>query len=298
MSLKADTTTIKLNNGVEIPAVGLGTWRATDENSAYTAVKTALQNGYRHIDTAAAYGNEEEVGKAIKDSGVPREEIFVTTKLWNTRHKEVETALDESLNKLGLEYIDLYLMHWPVPTNAATGEFFIEGWSYVDTYKSLEKVYKSTKKIKTIGVSNFTIPKLQALLDDKEITTVPAVNQIELHPLLPQPKLLDFMKQHGIYAEAYSPLGSADSPLFKNEDVVSIAKKLDVEPAQVLVSWAIQRGTIVLPKSVTPSRVISNLQTLTLSDEDFATLNGLADKYGKVRTCDVPEWKAFVDDVC
>lgn len=295
--LKVNTSTVKLSNGVEIPAVGLGTWRASKEGDAYISVKAALENGYRHIDTAAAYDNEEEVGRAIKDSGVPREEIFVTTKLWNTRHKEIEAALDESLQKLGLDYIDLYLIHWPVPTNAATGEFFFNDWTYLDTYKALQKLYQSTKKMRSIGVSNFTIPKLEKLLSDPEITVKPVVNQIELHPLLPQPKLVKYMLDNGIYAEAYSPLGSADSPLFKNEVVVDIAKKLSIEPAQVLISWALQRNTIVLPKSVTPSRVISNLKTLTLPEEDFEALNKLSEKYGTVRTCDVPEWKAFVDDV-
>lgn len=298
VSLSTNTNTIKLNNGVVIPQVALGTWRATHANDAYKSVLAALQNGYRHIDTAAAYGNESEVGKAIADSGIPREELFITTKLDNPRHKEVEQALNESLEKLGLDYIDLYLMHWPLPIDPTKKELaFYQDWTYVDTYKSLQKVYKESGKIKALGVSNFTIPKLEKILNDPEIDVVPVVNQVELHPLLPQPKLLQYMKDHNIYAEAYSPLGSADSPLFKNEDIAAIAKKLSIEPAQVLVSWAVQRGTIVLPKSVTPSRIITNIQTTTLPQEDFEALNKLTEKYGTIRTCDVPEWKAFEDDI-
>lgn len=297
-TLSVNTNTIKLNNGVEIPQVALGTWRAVNADDAYQSVLAALKNGYRHIDTAAAYGNESEVGRAIADSGVPREELFITTKLDNPRHKEVDAALSESLKNLGLDYIDLYLMHWPVPLDTSKeGVAFYDDWTYLDTYKSLQKAYKESGKIKALGVSNFTIPKIEKLLSDPEIDVVPVVNQIELHPLLPQPKLLKVMKDNNIYAEAYSPLGSADSPLFKNEEVVSIAKKLSIEPAQVLVSWAVQRGTIVLPKSVTASRVISNIKTTTLPDEDFEVLNKLSEKYGTVRTCEVPEWKAFDDDV-
>lgn len=303
-ALTVNTETVTLNNGVKIPVVGLGTWRATEADAAYNAVKTALQNGYRHIDTAAAYGNEEEIGRGIKDSGVPREEIFVTTKLNNPDHKRAAEALDDSLKKLGLDYIDLYLMHWPLSLNpngapnptGADNETYTD-WDWVDTYKVLQKLYETSGKIKAIGVSNYTIPKLERLLSEPDVRVVPACNQIELHPLLPQPKLLAYLKEKNIYAQAYSPLGSSESPLFKNEEVVAIAKKLNAEPAQILVSWAVQRDTIVLPKSVTPSRVISNLKTLTLPEEDFNTLENLSQKYGTVRTCDMPEWHAFDDDV-
>lgn len=289
-TLRNNTDIITLNNGDKIPAVGLGTWQATEKDAAYNSVKAALVNGYRHIDTAAIYGNEEEVGRGIKDSGIPREEIYVTTKLWNAEHKRAEQALNTSLKKLGLEYVDLYLIHWPVSVDPETKEAYAD-WDFVDTYKELQKL-KDTGKIKAIGVSNFTVKKIERLLADKDVTVKPVVNQIEAHPLLPQPELTEYLKKNEIVIEAYSPLGSSNSPLFKNETVVAIAEKNKVEPAQVLVSWAIQRGTVVLPKSVTESRIISNLKTFRLSDEDFETLNKLSEKDGVVRTCN-PSFNNF-----
>lgn len=292
VTLKNNTDTVTLNNGDKIPAVGLGTWKATEKDAAYKSVKAALQNGYRHIDTAAIYGNEEEVGRGIKDSGVPREEIYVTTKLWNADHKKAEEALNTSLKKLGLDYIDLYLIHWPYSVQPDTKQPYSD-WDYLDTYKELQKL-KATGNVKAIGVSNFTVKQLERLLADKDITIKPAVNQIEAHPLLTQPELTEYLKKNDIVIEAYSPLGSSNSPLFKNETVVAIAEKYQVEPAQVLVSWAIQRDTVVLPKSVTESRIISNLKTFKLSDEDFNTLNNLSQKDGVVRTCN-PEFNDFDD---
>lgn len=285
-ALKNNTDIITLNNGDKIPAVGLGTWQATEKNAAYNSVKAALQNGYRHIDTAAIYGNEEEVGKGIKDSGLPREEIYITTKIWNGDHKKAEEALNTSLKKLGLEYIDLYLIHWPVSSDPETKEAYND-WDYVDTYKELQKL-KASGRVKAIGVSNFSVKNLEKLLADKDITIKPVVNQIEAHPLLTQPELTQYLKKNDIVIEAYSPLGSTNSPLFKNETVVNIAEKYQAEPAQVLVSWAIQRDTVVLPKSVTESRIIANLKTFKLSDEDFETLNKLSQKDGAVRTCNPP----------
>lgn len=284
MSLQINKDVFTLNNGDKIPAVGLGTWRATEEGAARNSVKVALQNGYRHIDTAAIYGNEEEVGQGIKDSGVPREEIYVTTKLWNTAHNDIENALNTSLKKLGLDYVDLYLIHWPVNTGDFSKAATEDQYDYIETYKKLQDVVKQGKA-KAIGVSNFTKYRLEKLLADKDVTIRPAVNQIEAHPLLPQPELKEYLEKENILIEAYSPLGSSDSPLFKNETIVAIAEKNKVEPAQVLVSWAVQRNTVVLPKSVTESRIISNAKTFKLSDEDFETLNKLAEKDGVVRTC-------------
>lgn len=286
--LQINTKTLTLNTGAKIPAVGLGTWQATEEGDAYRAVLAALKNDYKHIDAAAIYGNEEEVGKAIKDSGVRREDIFVTTKLWNTDHKNIENALNTSLKKLGLDYIDLYLIHWPVSLDPETGKY-LEGWNFIDTYKELQKVYKSSNgKIRAIGISNFTLTKIQKLLADPEVDVIPAVNQIEAHPLLTQPELFDYLKEKGILVTAYSPLGSTGSPLFKNETVMKIADKCKVQPAQVLISWAVQRGTVVIPKSVTASRVIDNLKTFTLEDADFDELNGLVKKEGETRVVNYP----------
>lgn len=277
---RANTDVYTLNSGAIIPAVGFGTWQSED-NQAYEAVKVALANGYKHIDTAAIYKNEEQVGKAIKDSKISREELFITTKLWNTDHKRAAEALDESLKKLGLDYVDLYLIHWPLSTDPATGEPYSD-WDYLDAYKELQKLQKSGKT-KAIGVSNFTQKQVQRVLDDKDVTIVPAVNQIEAHPLLTQPELTEFLQKHNILVEAYSPLGSTNSPLFKNPVVVELAEKYEVEPAQVLISWALQRKTVVLPKSVTEKRIISNFKTFELAPEDFKKLSNLSEQYGVQR---------------
>ncbi|KAI5967818.1 uncharacterized protein KGF55_000050 [Candida pseudojiufengensis] len=284
VELKVNTKKYKLNNGVEIPAIGLGTWRSSPED-AYKATKLALENSYHHIDTASAYGNEEGVGKAIAESKIPREDIFVTTKLWNTDHDKVEEALDESLKKLKLDYVDLYLVHWPVNTDSEDDEP-TKHEDYVETWKKLQKIYKEGKKVKAIGVSNFTEKKLQKLLDSEGVDVVPVINQIEAHPLLTQPQLVSYLKSKDIYITAYSPLGSDDSPLFKNETVIKIAEKNKVEPAQVLISWAVQRNSIVIPKSVHEERIKSNLETFTLSNEDFEALNEINEKDGPKRTND------------
>ncbi|CCE82271.1 Piso0_001988 [Millerozyma farinosa CBS 7064] len=277
---RANTDVFTLNTGAIIPAVGFGTWQSED-NQAYEAVKVALANGYKHIDTAAIYKNEEQVGKAIKDSKISREELFITTKLWNTDHKRVAEALDESLKKLGLDYVDLYLIHWPLSTDPATGEPYSDV-DYLDAYKELQKLQKSGKT-RAIGVSNFTQKQVQRVLDDKDVTIVPAVNQIEAHPLLTQPELTEYLQKHNIVVEAYSPLGSTNSPLFKNPTVVELAEKYEVEPAQVLISWALQRKTVVLPKSVTEKRIISNFKTFELVPQDFKKLSNLSEQYGVQR---------------
>lgn len=290
MSLRINTNVLTLNNGKNIPAIGLGTWRAKEKGVAAKSVEAALRNGYRHIDTAAAYHNEEEVGQGIKASGVPRSDIFVTGKLWNTSHGDVEGALNTTLKKLGLDYLDLYLMHWPFNIDGDR-KATPEEYDYLETYKKMQKLV-GTGKVKSVGVSNFTKPILQKLLADKEVTVKPVVNQIEAHPLLPQEDLKAYLTEQGIVIEAYSPLGSSGAPLFKNETITAIAEKNNVEPAQVLISWAVQRGTVVLPKSVKETRIISNLKTFTLSDEDFSALNELSEKDGVTRTCD-PIWGPF-----
>lgn len=291
MSLIANTTTITLNNKHTIPAVALGTWEAAPGDAA-KAVKIALQNGYRHIDTAALYQNEAEVGQGIIDSGIPREEIFVTTKLSVYDYYKVEEAFEESLKKLKLDYVDLYLIHWPYAVNKEKGERIPER-DFVDVYKEMQKLLK-TNKVRSIGVSNFTEKKIKKLLADPEVTVKPAVNQIELHPLLPQTEFVQWLKANDIEVEAYCPLGSSKAHLIENDTVVKIAEKYKADPGQILVSWAVQRGTIVLPKSVTEHRIISNLKTVVLSDEDFEELNNLHKKEGIKRVVE-PSWNDFDD---
>lgn len=226
-------TTYRLHDGSEIPAIALGTWRSSNED-AQKAVKIALQNGYKHIDTASAYGNEEGVGKGIKESGVKRERIFLTTKLWNTEHKNPEAALDASLKRLGTDYVDLYLMHWPV-SNDDDRESKDEDYDYIETYKAMQPLVE-TGKAKAIGISNFTKERVQKLLADKDVTIKPVVNQIEAHPLLVQPELTEYLTQENIFVEAYSPLGSQGSPLFNVPAIKEIAQKYDASVGQLLIS--------------------------------------------------------------
>ncbi|CAK9438960.1 uncharacterized protein LODBEIA_P31840 [Lodderomyces beijingensis] len=288
--VSVNTKEYTLNNGTKIPAVGLGTWQSED-GDAYKATLVALKNGYHHIDTASAYGNEQDVGRGIAESGVKRDDVFVTTKIWNDAHKNPEESLDQSLDKLGLEYVDLLLIHWPLSIDPETEKPY-EDYDFVDTWKKLQKIYKEGKKVKAIGVSNFNVKKLETLLNAEGVDVVPAINQVEAHPLLTQPELVQYLKSKNIYLTAYSPLGSGETQLFKNKAVVDIAEKNKVDPAQVLVSWAVQRDTIVIPKSVTESRIILNIKTFTLSEEDFSALNNLAKEQGAVRTND-PEWFDF-----
>ncbi|MFF7865686.1 aldo/keto reductase [Streptomyces qaidamensis] len=247
-----------------MPQLGFGVWQVPDDE-AETAVATALEAGYRSIDTAAIYGNEEGTGKAIAGSGVPREELFVTTKLWNADQGYDSTlrAFDTSLEKLGLDYVDLYLIHWPTP----------ERGLYVDTYKAFEKLH-ADGRIRAIGVSNFLPEHLQKLIG--ETSVVPAVNQIELHPHLQQGASRDYHAEQGIATEAWSPLGQGKG-LLEVPAIVAIARKHDRTPAQVVLRWHLQLGNVVIPKSVTPSRIKENIDVFdfSLDDEDLAAISAL-----------------------
>lgn len=276
--------TFTLNTGAKIPAVGLGTWQSAP-GQVRAAVAHAIKSGYRHIDCAYCYENEDEVGEGIKEglaaTGLKRSDLFITTKLWSTYHTRVEQNLDMSLKSLGLDYVDLYLMHWPVAMNPnGNHEKFpkkpdgsrdlILDRKPVDTYKEMEKLV-AKGKTKAIGVSNFSKKFLEQLLPN--VSIVPAANQIENHPLLPQKEIVDFCKEKGILVEAYSPLGSTGSPLMKNEEVIQVAKETGASPGTVLLSYHIARGVVALPKSVTPSRIEENLKIVKLSPEQVAALD-------------------------
>ncbi len=253
----------KLNNGVEIPLLGLGVYQVPQGAKTVEAVRSALSAGYRHIDTAAIYGNEQDVGTGMKQSGVAREEIFLTTKLWNEdmRRGRMREAFFESLTRLQTDYVDLYLIHWPVAGR------------YMDSWKVLEELY-AEGRIRAIGISNFHKHHLEDILSIARVT--PAVNQIERHPLLSQMPLIQYCEDLGIAIEAYSPLGGTGGTLLNNEVLQNIAKKYGKSPAQVTLRWNVQRGIIVLPKSVHAERIASNAEIdFTLSEEDMKEIDGL-----------------------
>ncbi|AOT62576.1 MULTISPECIES: aldo/keto reductase [Streptomyces] len=256
--------TLTLNNGVAMPQLGFGVWQVPDSEAA-DAVGTALEAGYRSIDTAAVYENERGTGQALKASALPREELFVTTKLWNTEQGYDSTlrAFDASLERLGLDYVDLYLIHWPVPAQD----------TYVDTYKAFEKIL-ADGRARAIGVSNFLPEHLERLTD--ATSTVPAVNQIELHPQLAQGEARAFHARHGIATEAWSPLGQGRG-LLEVPAVAAVARKHGRTPAQVVLRWHLQLGNVVIPKSVTPSRIRENIDVFDfeLDAEDMAAFAAL-----------------------
>jgi 2,5-diketo-D-gluconate reductase A len=254
---------VALNDGNSIPQVGLGVWQ-TPPDDTERAVTAALQSGYRHIDTAAAYQNEVETGRALAGAGVPRDEVFLVTKLWNSDQGYDATlaAFEASLNRLDVDYLDLYLIHWPVPAKNA----------YVDTFKAFAHL-RDQGRIRSIGVSNFEPEHLTILIDTTGI--VPAVNQIELHPLLPQRELREVHARYGIATEAWSPLGQGS--LLADPAITGIAAQHGKSPAQVLIRWHIQLGNIVIPKSVNPERIASNFDVFDfeLSEQDLASIASL-----------------------
>ena len=263
-----------LNTGARIPAVGMGCWMgAPGAFDLADGMVMALKTGYRHFDTASMYGNEDVVGEKIRESGIPREEIFVTTKLPNQDHANVERSFDKSLEQLGLEYIDLYLMHWPQGSA-----------HFVDTWKSMEKLLETRKgKVRAIGVSNFSVKTLNELLPQGKV--VPAVNQIETHPFLPDWDVVELCKKHNILVTAYTPLGQANSPILKDPDVMAVAEETHASPGQVALSWNVQRGVGVLPKSTNPTRALQNLQLISLTDKQMERISNISKdpkRYGRL----------------
>ncbi|EMH4163901.1 2,5-didehydrogluconate reductase DkgA [Pluralibacter gergoviae] len=237
-------TVIKLHDGNVMPQLGLGVWKAGNED-VVNAIHKALEVGYRAIDTAAAYKNEEGVGKAIKSAAVPREELFITSKLWNDDQKRPAEALRESLDKLQLDYLDLYLIHWPVPAIDR----------YVEAWKGLIDLQQQGL-IKSIGVCNFQAPHLQRLIDETGVT--PVINQIELHPLMQQRQLHVWNANHKIQTESWSPLAQGGEGVFDQAIIRTLADKYGKTPAQVVIRWHLDSGLVVIPKSVTPSRIAEN----------------------------------------
>lgn len=247
-----------LNNGVKMPKLGFGLWQVPDEITDEVVLK-AFEVGYRSIDTATVYGNEAGVGRAIQAAHLKREDLFITTKVWNTDHGYEQTlqAFDKSLDLLGLDYIDLYLIHWPVPKYDR----------YIETYQALEKLYKDGR-VRAIGVCNFTIEHLERLL--KECEVVPVVNQVERHPYFQQKELKKFCESHEIYLEAWSPLMTGGAVL-QDELIIELAKKYRKTPAQIILRWQLDSDVIVIPKSVTPSRIEENFNIFdfSLTEEDM-----------------------------
>jgi len=255
---------MRLNNGIEMPILGFGVYRINGNDETADCVKKAIKHGYRSIDTAMIYGNEAGVGKGIKKSGIKREEVFITTKLWNSDQGYEKTlkAFKNSMERLMVDYLDLYLIHWPVPKIK----------KYIETWEALETLYRDGK-VRAIGVSNFNISHLENIITQCSI--VPAVNQVEFHPWLLQTELFTYMRQKGISAEAWSPLGGG--ALLDNEILMGIAKKYNKTVAQVIIRWDIQKNVITIPKSSKEDRIASNANVFDfeLSDQDIKTIESL-----------------------
>ncbi|KAF7974020.1 hypothetical protein HWV62_13533 [Athelia sp. TMB] len=311
-------TKFDLNSGTDIPAIGLGTWQSKP-NEVAKAVEYAIKEaGYRHIDCAWAYANEDEVSclpssrlsafdvnpctGRTRSQGIWSSSLrSITSKLWSTYHDRVEECLDQTLSRIGTDYLDLYLIHWPVRL-IPDGDKFIPlredgtrnvdtNWNMSDTWKSMEAMVKKGK-VKAIGVSNFSEKVLEEILPTAEI--IPAVNQLELHLYNPQLKLLAYLKSKGITAEAYSPLGSTNSPLLTDETAAAIAKKYDLQTSDILLGYLLAKDIVILPKSVTPARIASNYSGAAtaakkLTKEDVQTLDGVA-AGGKQKRLIMPAW--------
>lgn len=281
--LKNINSPLRLNNGVTIPCVGYGTFR-TPADVAEQAVADAIEVGYRHIDTAAVYGNEEAVGKGIKDSGIDRHRLFVTSKLWNTErgYESTKKALDESLEKLGMDYLDLYLIHWPA-NQKQFGDRAAE--INAETWRAMEDAYHEGK-IRALGLSNFMPHHVTDLM--KTAKVAPAVDQIEVHPGWPHTQEVKYLQAHNILVEAWGPLGGQGAKVLTNPTMENLAAKYGKTTAQISLRWILQQGVLPLPKSVHPDRMVQNTQIFDfeLSDEDMKTISELPNLGGQCKDPD------------
>ncbi|RJE22366.1 Aldo/keto reductase family [Aspergillus sclerotialis] len=289
--------TFTLNTGAKIPAVGFGTWKAAPGEAA-AAIEEAFEAGYRHFDCAPLYGNEAEIGQVFRRTTVPREEYFVTTKLWSSDHRRVQEALEKSLCDLCLDYVDLYLMHWPIAldpdSNVEYGKenrkVHAVGWDFRDTWREMEKLL-ATGKVRAIGVANFSTVNLEKLLTTAKV--VPAVNQTEIQPLLPQIKLSEYCKSKGIHQTAFGPLGGSGSTLHQHPAVVEIAKRRGCQTGNVMLSWGIQKGWSVIPKSTNPERIRANISdNFELAPMEMVLMDGLCQPIGK--RFNRPDWGTVI----
>ncbi len=283
--MKSLTDTYELNNESCIPCIGFGTWQTPNDDTGYNAVREAIEVGYRHIDTAAIYGNEEAVGAAIHDSGIPRNEIYLTSKLWGDDYgyDSTKKAFAKSLNLLKTSYLDLYLMHWPNPVK------FRDNWqgSNANTWKAIEELY-SDGKIKAIGVSNFMIHHLEELKKTAKI--LPMVNQVKLCPGDTKDELVEYCRKNSILLEAYSPLGTGK--VFKVPQLIELAEKYNVSVARLSIRWSLQMGFLPLPKSVTPKYIHDNADVFgfEISEDDIRIISGLTNCCGTPRNPDEVPW--------
>lgn len=285
MAAASAVARIALRGGTSIPQIGLGTWQLTGDD-AYKAVLAALRAGYRHVDSAAVYRNEEQVGKAVRDSGIPRDELFITTKLQPRDHGEgAYAACVASLAKLGMDYVDLYLIHWPGVAGRALDDPGIRDVRRV-TWEAMQRLH-AEKKARAVGVSNFMAWHIEELVTAPWCSVLPAVNQIELHPLLQQREAVAACEKHGIVVEAYSSLARGAPQLLEAPQLRAAAEAHGVTTSQVALRWALQRGYVIIPKSSKPERIAANMDVLgfTLTAEEMDAITALETADTRLRTC-------------